>query len=88
MSSRNWIAVFLLVVWVLLGPVTMAFGYCALTGAMCEGPCGASSCALLVADAWTVFSPASYLDVVAENRVLPTTLSGLDHPPKVLICSA
>jgi hypothetical protein len=88
MTSRNWIGVLLLVVWVLLGPVTMAFGDCALMGAMCEGYCGASSCALLATNAWTEFAPTSFLYVVAESRSLSTTLSGLDHPPKSLICSA
>jgi len=88
MSSRDWIAALLLVVWVLLGPVTMAFGDCALMGAMCEGPCGASSCALLATSAGTVFAPASPLVVIAEKRVLPPTLTDLEHPPKSLTRSA
>jgi hypothetical protein len=32
-----------LAVWVLAGPIAMAFNGCAMMGSMCEAPCGASS---------------------------------------------
>jgi hypothetical protein len=42
--SRTAVAVFALCVWVLAGPVAMAFGGCPMMASMCEAPCGMSAC--------------------------------------------
>src|SRR5712692_5936028 len=43
MSARRVTVMVVLAVWVLLGPVAMAFDGCTLMGAMCESPCAAMS---------------------------------------------
>lgn len=40
------VAVLTVIVWVLSAPLAMASGDCMAMGADCEGPCGASSCAV------------------------------------------
>ena len=45
MISRR-VALTIVAVWLLLGPVAMAFDACEGMGAMCEAPCGLPSCAV------------------------------------------
>src|SRR3989441_12692911 len=40
---RPLLSVLILVLWLVSGPVAMAFDGCALMGAMCEAPCGVLS---------------------------------------------
>src|SRR2546422_10609500 len=44
-SMRNcrWLGLLIAVLWVLAGPIAMAFGGCAVMGGMCEAPCGAGA---------------------------------------------
>ena len=44
MNERRVVILAVLLAWVMLGPVAMAFGACGVMGLSCEGPCGASSC--------------------------------------------
>ena len=88
MSSRHVITIFALAIWVLIGPVAMAFGGCAVMSAMCEGPCGASTCAVL-APAISA-APVHVSDVQAriDTQPLAIPLAGLDPPPRSPFLSA
>jgi len=82
MSARRITVMLALAVWVLLGPVAMAFDGCTLMGAMCESPCAAMS--------WiAVPSPSGFTPVEVVNAVwLPQvdvvgiTADPAEPPPK------
>src|SRR5438132_6309269 len=42
-SGRRLLILLTLALWVVSGPIGMAFDGCAMMGAMCEAPCGVSS---------------------------------------------
>lgn len=85
--GRLVVALLAVLVWGLSAPLAMASDHCMAMGATCEGPCGATSCA--------VSSPHSvaYGDSLmlagplpAEHVPLPT-LRVADPPPKPLLRS-
>jgi len=76
--------VFLLAAVVLVGPLAMVFTSCALTGAMCEGACGVSSCALIGASFLTMLVPVALVLAPARSRLLTIDIAGLEPPPKSL----
>jgi len=88
MRSRRAIALCILAVWVLLGPIAMAFDGCAAMGAMCEGPCGISSCAIFTPALSIAPAPASSLYVAADRHLPANALAALELPPKSLSYSA
>src|SRR5258707_8432303 len=88
MSSRRAITILALAVWVLLGPVAMVFAGCAAMGAMCEGPCGAAACVVLVQAMSIAPEPVSCTLAAADTHPLATTLAGVEHPPRSLFFSA
>ncbi len=88
MSSRRAITILALAIWVLLGPVAMVFGGCAAMGAMCEGPCGAAACVVLVPAISIAPEPVSCTLAAADTHPLATTLAGVEHPPRSLFFSA
>lgn len=47
MIPRRLMVLVVLVAWAFLGPIALAFESCGGMGAMCEGPCGSTSCATL-----------------------------------------
>lgn len=69
-------------VWGLSAPLAMAFSHCVTMGAMCEGPCGASSCVTSVAR----HAPSIGIVASAEPRTLDripqTSLEAPELPPK------
>ncbi len=87
MSARGWVAILMVAVWVLLGPIAMTFSGCASMGAMCEGPCGAA-CAIVGPTLSSAPAPASALDPVLELELPAAAPAGLEHPPKSLLRSA
>ena len=87
MTTRRAVAMLVLVGWVLLGPVAMAFSGCAM-GAMCEGPCGAAACAIVAPTLSGAPAPASSLEVALDRELPANTPAGLEHPPKSLLRSA
>lgn len=82
MSSRRLITVVVLVAWVSLGPIAMAFGSCAGMGAMCEGPCGTTSCVVRMQTAMAAATPVADLQVQFSDRLATVTLKVPDPPPK------
>lgn len=83
MDSRRLVTVGVLVVWVLLGPIAVSFGNCTGMGAMCEGPCGSTSCVALTASVGPV-PPAGYLVVKPPDYLQTPALKVYDPPPKSL----
>ena len=89
MSGQKALAVAILTLWVLLGPIAMAFDGCLLMGTMCDGgPCANVSS--------TVFAPAPLiglhpLEVLApalSSGLPPNSFSSLEPPPKSPLLSA
>ena len=71
--------------WVLLGPIAMAFQDC---DGMCEGPCGVLSAIPSAVPNGTTLEPMRDLALPARPG-LPGTLSRvLDPPPKPFLLSA
>ena len=77
----------LLAVVVLVGPLAMVFTSCALTGAMCGGACGVSSCALIGASVVTTLVPVALVFAPAPSRLLTIDIAGLEPPQKSLTSS-
>jgi len=83
MTRRGTITVVVLVLWVLLGPLAVALGSCAAMGAMCEGPCATSSCAILSPTCGIVPADTSSHDVNAVRHLPANSFAGLEHPPRL-----
>jgi hypothetical protein len=88
MSSRGVIAVLVLAIWVLLGPVAVAFSGCAVMGAMCKGPCGTTACAIAAPTMSGALGLLSSFEVTVDRELPANIPAGLDHPPKSLLRSA
>jgi hypothetical protein len=70
-----------LAVWVLAGPIAMAFSGCAMMGSMCEAPCGASSyISSPVPPGLMALQPESYL-ATRPTMQTPDAVSGRRKPP-------
>jgi hypothetical protein len=79
----------MLLLWVIAGPVGMAFDGCAMMGAMCEAPCGVSSyIAGPVVTGLTGPQPLAYLAVPSTAQPPIVSASPLTPPPKSTLRSA
>jgi len=82
---RRWNVVVALIAVVALGlaaPVAMASSDCMAMGAMCEGPCGASSCAIAQLGSEIVFDQTTLPATPWTNHVVSAPLTVRKHPPK------
>lgn len=78
------VIVFVLVAWVLLGPIAMAFDDCPAMMSMCEGPCGVLT--------YVVYAPPSVIPPAPVTAASPTAtrtlpavvLTALDPPPRLV----
>jgi len=78
-----------LTLWVVSGPIGMAFDGCAMMGAMCEAPCGISSyIAGPVATSLTELQPLAYLAPSSTAHSLVVSVLPLTPPPKSALRSA
>ena len=85
----RWLTLLLLVAWVILGPIGMAFGSCGAMMALCDGsPCGVVTA--LMGTTPTVATPAPLpeaLPLIAQHLItVPGSAS--EPPPKPLRLSA
>jgi len=83
------IVVLTLVLWIVSGPVGMAFDGCATMGAMCEAPCGILS--YVVAPGvvgLAVPRPLAYLEAPSIEQPVLISPSPLTPPPKFSLLSA
>jgi len=74
---------------VLFTPVAMAFDNCAMMGATCEAPCGASSYAVFALPAPIALSPVVVGDPGPrpDDQLPAGSVTLLDPPPKSLLLS-
>jgi hypothetical protein len=79
---RRLTVLLVLVAWVLLGPIAMAFDDCPAMMSMCEGPCGVLTYVVYAAP--TVSAPTMVAPVESPiARTLPAVVvTALDPPPK------
>jgi hypothetical protein len=82
MGSRGLVTAVVLVVWVLLGPLTVAFGGCPGMGAMCEGPCGLTSCGVPTPTSSPAPPPVAYWGFWPSDHFPTTLLEILEPPPR------
>ena len=87
--TRGWPVLLILVAWIVLGPIGMAFDSCAAMMALCDGgQCGVVAAVTLAAP--TVAAPAM---LIAGSFQAPDSLSGItarafEPPPKFAPLSA
>jgi len=79
MSSRRLVTVMLLVLWVLLGPVGMAFSCAGMDG--CDALCGTSSTAV-IPTAVAAEAPVHWAGTSLEGHLPLNSGHVLDAPPK------
>ena len=86
---RPLLIILTLALWVVSGPVGMAFDGCAMMGAMCEAPCGVSSyiAGPVVTD---LADLQSFAYLATPSTVQPPIVSAspLTPPPKSTLLSA
>ena len=78
----------LLIAWVLLGPIGMAFDACGAMMALCEVPCGAPSAMLDAAPTLAALAAAALVPRPARLHPPTVELGALEPPPKPLRLSA
>ncbi|HKZ08282.1 MAG TPA: hypothetical protein VJU81_22640 [Methylomirabilota bacterium] len=84
MSRYRVTALLILLAWVLLGPVGMAFDACAVTIALCEASCGPTACIMeqpTLSAASIAVSPFAF---PAGPHLPLATVAGPEHPPRSL----
>jgi len=82
---KRWnvtVAVIAVVVLGLAAPLAMASNNCMAMGAMCEGPCGASSCAIAQLASEITFDQTTLPATPWAEHVLSAPLTVREHPPK------
>jgi hypothetical protein len=82
---KRWnvlVAVIAVVVLGLAAPLAMASNNCMAMGTMCEGPCGASSCAIAQPGSEIAFDQTTFPATPWTDHVLSVPLTVRKHPPK------
>jgi hypothetical protein len=82
---RRWcilLIVLTVLIWGLASPVLMASSPCAGMGAMCEGPCGASSCAVSAPAVAAIVELVSASYAEAATQAPAPDPAVLELPPK------
>lgn len=82
MTLRSILMVAFLAVWVLAGPIAMAFDGCAAMGAMCEGPCGMIALSVTPPPLATAPEAVDAVAVGVAQGVPEATARAVDPPPK------
>ena len=78
-----------LVLWVVSGPLGMAFDGCAMMGAMCEAPCGILSYIVApAAPSLAILQPLTYLESPFTEQPAVLGVAPLTPPPKSAPLSA
>ena len=86
---RPLLSVLILVLWLVSGPVAMAFDGCAMMGAMCEAPCGVLS--YIVAPTVSNIAapqPLAYLESRSTPQPARISAPPLTPPPKSALLPA
>jgi hypothetical protein len=88
-GHSRWVTLVLLIAWVVLGPIGMAFESCAAMMMLCDGgPCGVVTA--LVNTTPTLAAPVQVaeLPVPLAPHPVPVLRSALEPPPKFVRLSA
>jgi hypothetical protein len=89
LGRSRWLILAVLMAWVILGPIGMAFDSCAAMMVLCDGgPCGAVSA---VTDAAPSFTPPTALTAAVMSppmQFTPASRPTLEPPPKSVRLSA
>ena len=86
---RPLLIVIMVALWVVAGPVGMAFDGCAMMSAMCEAPCGVLPYIVApVAPDLYVRSPRAYLESSFDEQPTVLGVRPLTPPPKSALLSA
>lgn len=88
-THSRWLACLLLVAWVLLGPIGMAFGSCGATMLLCDGsPCGVVTALTGAAPAVDTPVPLAEAPPMRAQHPITVLSPALEPPPKPLRLSA
>ena len=83
MSGKQALALAVLTLWVLLGPLAMAFDGCLLMGTMCDGgPCANASSAVFAPAPLIGLEPIGLLALPPSPGLPPNSFASLEPPPK------
>jgi len=83
MSGKRALALVVLMLWVMLGPIGMAFDGCLLMGTMCDGgPCANSSSTVFTPAPLIGIGPLGFLAPAASLDLPGISLASLEPPPK------
>jgi len=89
MTGKRVLTVAVLMLWLLLGPVVMAFNGCLLMGALCDGgPCASSSSTAFVPAPLIGPGPIGFLAAVPRRALPPNSFATLEPPPKSPLLAA
>ncbi len=88
MSRRGVIALGVLLLWVILGPIGMVFTTCAVMAMMCDSSCGLASSATFAPTLSSTPGRASGLIPTIANHLPLNAFTGLEPPPKPFAPSA
>jgi len=80
MSSRRLVTVMVMVLWVLLGPVGMAFSCAGMDG--CDALCGTTSAAVQIPTAVASEGPVHWVGSSLDGHLPLNSGHVLDAPPK------
>ena len=84
-GRSRWLPVLIVVTWIILGPIGMAFGSCAAMMMLCDGgPCGVVTA--LVSNTPTMAAPVPLFDAppITTQRPQSVLRSAVEPPPKPL----
>jgi hypothetical protein len=81
-TYRPVVAVIAILVWVLSAPLAMAFDNCMAMGAMCEGPCGTSSCITTATPVVHLVCATAAVSTRPLAEFVGTVLALPDPPPR------
>jgi len=83
MSGKKALALAVLTLWVVLGPIAMAFDGCLLMGTLCDGgPCANCSSTVFVPAPLISLGPVGVLAPASSPSLPPNSFSSLEPPPK------
>jgi hypothetical protein len=86
MTCRRLVVATVLVLWVLFGPVGMAFNGCAMMGT-CGAPCALTSCVMPSVSIQVPF-PVTFVQVVLFSLPPSTLMKVPTPPPRSLFAAA
>jgi len=89
MSRKQALALAVLALWVLLGPIAMAFDGCMLMGTLCDGgPCANVSSTVFAPAPLIGPGPLGFLAAAPSPELPANSRASLEPPPKIPLLSS